>query len=137
MITLKTVCIKFFVFLNKLEKQIIGFLIFLFFANCFIFLYEWNEGRMVKSDPSDKEFVVKSVQYGIVNGIYVQEKSGIGVIYRIDVNLTKKELTKLKVKKGRVLVINTTLSENNVGKQRLSFNKIKFNRQVVYTLQHE
>lgn len=137
MFTLKTVCIKFFMFLNNLEKKISGFLVFLFFANCFIFLYEWNEGRMVELDPADKEFIIKSVDYGKVSGIYVQEKGGVGAIYRLDVNLNKKQLTKLKVKKGRVLVINTTVSENNAGKQLLSFNKIKFNRQSVYTLQHE
>ncbi len=134
---------QFRIFLNKLEQKIAGFIVFLIIANICIFLYECNQGQMVEKEPFDKEFLVQKIEYGKTqNTIHVREvvpenPNSLYPTYLVKVNISKTQLTKLKVKKGRILVINTTIGENDLGKKTINLNKIKFNKKFVYTLQNE
>lgn len=124
-------------FLISLEKKFAGIIVFLIVANSCIFLYECNQGKMVESSPMDQKFVVKRLEYTKTKSIiYVQEVNPLNTAnqYSLEVDLTKKQLIKLKVKKGNLLTVNTTTSENSYGKRSIVFNQIKFNTKDVYTL---
>lgn len=127
-------------FLNKLEKKIFGFIVFLIFANICIFLYEWNEGRMVSNDPNDEVFIVQSLRStedkSIIK-VLEAKPSSTPISYNLEVNLTAKDLKKLNVKPNRKLLINTVISENNAGKKVRQFKKIKFNKKAIYDLSNE
>ena len=91
---------------------------------------------MVESEPTYQNFVVKGIEYTKSESIiYVQEVKPLNSFnqYSLEVNLTKKELSKLNVKKGKTLLINTTVSQNKYGKQSVIFNEIKFNKKNIYT----
>jgi len=123
-------------FLVSLEKKFAGVIVFLIVANSCIFLYECNQGKMVESEPTYQKFVVKGIEYTKSESIiYVQEVKPLNSFnqYSLEVNLTKKELSKLNVKKGKTLLINTTVSQNKYGKQSVIFNEIKFNKKNIYT----